>query len=214
MLWSVIRLIFKTSSVTPGFFYVFHLILSFSTCSQSFKKICTWELLGANVLNSTCSMHQVTRRIAHHPLQTPRQNASSLWKQLNSPSRCKPDVFHEVAYALTTEKSRGGGGIFKGENGMYPWWWEEFDGVIKRLLLSCYFQCPERKTQTCLVRKAELSWLNMLEAIYTAVSWGNQNKGRGLLLTKLPERFYSPEIIHKLRLSSDVVKTSETSLPM
>ena len=50
MLWSVIRLIFKTSSVTPDFFYVFNLILSFSTCSQSFKKICTWELLGANVL--------------------------------------------------------------------------------------------------------------------------------------------------------------------
>ena len=35
----------------PIFFYVFNLILSFSTCSQSFKKICTWELLGANVLN-------------------------------------------------------------------------------------------------------------------------------------------------------------------
>ena len=32
------------------FFYVFILTLSFSTCSQSFiKKICTWELLGANV---------------------------------------------------------------------------------------------------------------------------------------------------------------------
>ena len=50
MLWSVIRLIFKTSSVTPDFFYVFNLILSFSTCSQSFKKICAWELLGVNVL--------------------------------------------------------------------------------------------------------------------------------------------------------------------
>ena len=50
MLWSFICLIFKTSSVTPNFFYVFNLILSFSTCSQSFKKICTWELLGANVL--------------------------------------------------------------------------------------------------------------------------------------------------------------------
>ena len=50
MLWSVIRLIFKTSSVTPDFFYVFNIILSFSTCSQSFKKICAWELLGANVL--------------------------------------------------------------------------------------------------------------------------------------------------------------------
>ena len=55
MLWSVIRLIFKSNSVTPDFFYVFNLILSFSTCSQSFKKICAWELLGANVLNCyTC----------------------------------------------------------------------------------------------------------------------------------------------------------------
>ena len=36
-------LIFKTSSGTPDFFYVFN--------SQSFKKICTWELLSANVLN-------------------------------------------------------------------------------------------------------------------------------------------------------------------
>ena len=43
-------LIFKTSSVTPDFFYVFSIIFSFSTWSQSFKKICTWEVLGANVL--------------------------------------------------------------------------------------------------------------------------------------------------------------------
>ena len=50
MLRFVMRLIFKTSSVTHDFFKVFNLILSFSTCSQSFKKICTWELLGANVL--------------------------------------------------------------------------------------------------------------------------------------------------------------------
>ena len=34
----------------PPFFYVFNLILSFSTCCQSFEKICAWELLGANVL--------------------------------------------------------------------------------------------------------------------------------------------------------------------
>ena len=54
MLWFVIRLIFKTSSVTPDFFNVFNLTLSFSTCSQSFKKICTWELLGANVLKVIC----------------------------------------------------------------------------------------------------------------------------------------------------------------
>ena len=39
MLWFLMRLIFKTSSVTPDFLnYVFNLILSFSTCSQSFKK--------------------------------------------------------------------------------------------------------------------------------------------------------------------------------
>ena len=50
MLWSMIHLISKMSLVTPDFFYVFYLILSFSTCSQSFKKICTWERLGANVL--------------------------------------------------------------------------------------------------------------------------------------------------------------------
>ena len=50
MLWFVIRLIFKTSSVTPDFFYVFNLIISFSTCSQSFNKICVWEVLGTNVL--------------------------------------------------------------------------------------------------------------------------------------------------------------------
>ena len=52
MLWSKMRLISKTSSVTPDFFYVFNIILSFSTCCQSLKKICTWEILGANVLNS------------------------------------------------------------------------------------------------------------------------------------------------------------------
>ena len=38
------RLIFKTSSVTPDYLYVFIIILSFSICSQSFKKICTWKI--------------------------------------------------------------------------------------------------------------------------------------------------------------------------
>ena len=52
MIWSVIRVIFKASSVTPNFFYVFNLVASFSTCSQSFYKICVWEVLGANVLKS------------------------------------------------------------------------------------------------------------------------------------------------------------------
>ena len=50
MLWSELRLIFKTSSVTPDSFYVFNLILSFSTCSHSFKKSVRGIFLGANVL--------------------------------------------------------------------------------------------------------------------------------------------------------------------
>ena len=53
MLWFVMRLIFKTSSVTPDLFHAFSIILSFSTGSQSFKKICTWEILDANVLKVT-----------------------------------------------------------------------------------------------------------------------------------------------------------------
>ena len=53
MLWSVLRLIFKTSSVTPDFFYVFNLILSFSTGSQSFKKKSVrGKFLGSNVLKT------------------------------------------------------------------------------------------------------------------------------------------------------------------
>ena len=46
MLWSELRLILKTSSVTPDFFYFFYLILSFATVSQSFKIICVWEVFG------------------------------------------------------------------------------------------------------------------------------------------------------------------------
>ena len=56
------RLIFKTRSVTPDFFYVFNLILSFSTCSQSLKKICMWELLSANVLKTAhCQFTKVSQ---------------------------------------------------------------------------------------------------------------------------------------------------------
>ena len=43
MQWSVMR-------------YVFDIVLSFSTSSQSFKKICTWEILGANVLLSSIAL--------------------------------------------------------------------------------------------------------------------------------------------------------------
>ena len=45
----------------PDFFYVFNIILSFSNCSQSFKKICTWELLGANFLKEKQNQSNVSR---------------------------------------------------------------------------------------------------------------------------------------------------------
>ena len=52
MLWSELRLILKTSSVTPDFFYVFYLILSFSTVSQSFKKkLCVGSFWARTSLN-------------------------------------------------------------------------------------------------------------------------------------------------------------------
>ena len=41
------------SSVTPDIFYVLNLILSFSICSQSFNKICMWEVLGANAFKGS-----------------------------------------------------------------------------------------------------------------------------------------------------------------
>ena len=60
------RLIVKTSSVTSDFFYVFSLILSLSTCSQSLKKMCVWELLGANVLKWIQSTGEVRQRTSSH----------------------------------------------------------------------------------------------------------------------------------------------------
>ena len=53
MLWSLIHHIIKTSSVTPEIFCIFNLILSFSTCSQSFKKICFGNFWARTSLNST-----------------------------------------------------------------------------------------------------------------------------------------------------------------
>ena len=63
----MMRLIFKTSSETPDFFYVFNIILAFSNCSQSFKKICTWELLGANVLKVSLEviLHVIVSNFRH-----------------------------------------------------------------------------------------------------------------------------------------------------
>ena len=50
---SLTRLIFKKSSVTPDFFTFLNLsnlILILFHLQSKFKKICTWDILGANVL--------------------------------------------------------------------------------------------------------------------------------------------------------------------
>ena len=80
------RLIFKTSSVTPDFFYVFNLILSFSTCRESFEKICAWKLLGANVLKrekllsgNFCSLRYIDFLIGALILTTITTGMSSSW---------------------------------------------------------------------------------------------------------------------------------------
>ena len=62
MLWSATRLIFKTNSVTPNFFYVFNLILSFSTCCQCFKK----KSVRGNFWART-SLKQLPAARFHHP---------------------------------------------------------------------------------------------------------------------------------------------------
>ena len=49
MLGSELRLILKTSSVTPDFFYVFYRILSFLPSVKVLKKSVCGKLLGANV---------------------------------------------------------------------------------------------------------------------------------------------------------------------
>ena len=44
MVWSTRYL--QNEFGDPRFFYVFYLILSFFTVSESFKKICVWEVFG------------------------------------------------------------------------------------------------------------------------------------------------------------------------
>ena len=43
---------FEIAFFKANFFLRFNIMLSFSTCSQSFKKICAWDVLGANVLKT------------------------------------------------------------------------------------------------------------------------------------------------------------------
>ena len=83
MLWSVIRLIFKTSSVTPDFFYVFNLILSFSTCRQSFKKTCAWEILGANILRRDVIEYLIWSEAFNYSISEHRPLTKSLQSPLS-----------------------------------------------------------------------------------------------------------------------------------
>ena len=66
MLWSMMRLIFKTSSVTPDIFYVFNLILSFSTCSESYEKICALSVSLIHAKNR-CLASPLTSNLQSHP---------------------------------------------------------------------------------------------------------------------------------------------------
>ena len=104
MLWSVMRLIFKTSSVTPNFFYVFNIILSFSTYSQSFKKICTWELLGANVRNRFYSVWCETIWLVQgRPLGSERVKINTAFS-IQTESFCI--LFHIPFHSLDTSSMR------------------------------------------------------------------------------------------------------------
>ena len=74
MLWSELRLIFKTSSVTPDFFLRFNLILSFYTYSQSFKKSVRVKFLGANVLKIAFANISAKGITVHLQFFIPRNN--------------------------------------------------------------------------------------------------------------------------------------------
>ena len=60
MLWSELRLIFETSSVTPVFFFFFYLILLFSTVSQSFKV----PITPKNVFHLVQSLYGIRKNAA------------------------------------------------------------------------------------------------------------------------------------------------------
>ena len=55
MLWSELRLILKTSSVTPDFFYVFYRILSFSTENASSKQASPRRSHSCTRIKERCS---------------------------------------------------------------------------------------------------------------------------------------------------------------
>ena len=64
------------------FFYVFNLVLSFSTCSQSFYKICVWEVLGANVLKNL--VHDLA--LHQSPVAQWLERPTGIWKVMRSTS--------------------------------------------------------------------------------------------------------------------------------
>ena len=84
------RFIFKTSSVTPDFFYVFNIILSFSTCSQSFKKKSVRGNFWART-SLSLGYVPVNSKTAHPPRANP--GAFDFFEKFwsNSPLRCQLD---------------------------------------------------------------------------------------------------------------------------
>ena len=79
MVWSVLRLIFKTSSMTPDLFYVFNPILSFSIGSQSFKKICTWEVFGGERLKCIAEFLETEITVLNMVVNLGRDSIERYW---------------------------------------------------------------------------------------------------------------------------------------
>ena len=109
-LWYALSL--KRVQWPPIFFYVFNVILSSSTCSQSFNKNCTWEVLGANVLkfskrvvyksvkfevvlqNNFCQSLRITRNQSFCSKLSHRKRGNSL------------SVFHIISLNYSNDQGR------------------------------------------------------------------------------------------------------------
>ena len=113
MLWSELRLILKTSSVNPDFFYVFYRILSFSTVSQSLKKksVCG-KFLGANVLKCrNCKSVQYAYRSKtllrlnmHRQRSIPKEDIKNKLLRFAFSKIHRTWSFHVVVLQMTAEK--------------------------------------------------------------------------------------------------------------
>ena len=68
----------------PLFFYVFNITLVFSTYGQSFKKICPWQLLGANFLKDHVDhIRKVLRRLREHAVKLKPKRCRLFKREVN-----------------------------------------------------------------------------------------------------------------------------------